>query len=276
MTGDDSRSSFPLDRLPRHIAFIMDGNGRWARARGLQRLLGHENGATSIRRISRFCRSIGISEVTFYALSTENFARRPKTEVSLLLRLLKDFLVSERTELLDNDIRLTHIGHVEKFPPEVLRELEQTERLTREKRGMILRLALNYGGRQEILDGIAALAAEVAAGKLSAAEVRGMGETGFQRYLYDPSMTDPDLLIRTAGEYRLSNFLLWQASYTEIWVTKDLWPDFGVPALQQALTDYCSRERKYGAIHDEASGQGNGSASSSAGTPGKLGSCPIQ
>ena len=272
MSGIGPRISFPKDKLPRHIAFIMDGNGRWARTRGLQRLLGHENGATSLRRITRYCRSIGIPEITFYALSTENFLRRPRTEVSFLLRLLKSFLVSERPELLENDIRLTHIGHVEDFPPDILRELEETEQLTRDKRGMILRLALNYGSRQEILDGIAALAADVESGKISALDVRAMGEAGFQRYLYDPRMADPDLLIRTAGEYRLSNFLLWQASYAEIWVTKELWPDFDVPALEQALSDYCSRERKYGALGESGTSSREGAAASPANAGGQLGS----
>lgn len=234
--------------LPRHIAFIMDGNGRWARSRGLQRLLGHENGATSLRRITRHCRSIGIQQVTFYALSTENFQRRPRNEVSCLLRLLKSFLVSERPELLANNIRLTHIGHPEAFSADVLAELKETERLTRDHTGMILRLALNYGGRQEILDAVTAIATAVAAGTLTLEAVRALGEAGFERYLHDPDMSPPDLLIRTAGEYRLSNFLLWQASYSELWVTRDLWPDFDESRLEEALRDYASRERKYGAI----------------------------
>ncbi len=238
----------PRDKLPRHIAFIMDGNGRWARSRGLKRLLGHENGASSLRRITRYCRAMGIPEITFFALSTENFQRRPRAEVGFLLRLLKSYLVSERSELLDNDIRLKHMGHVEAFPHDVIVELQETERLTRDKTGMILRLALNYGSRQEILDAVATVAREVSEGRLTEERVRELGESGLQRYLYDPEMTDPDLLIRTAGEYRLSNFLLWQSSYTEIWVTRDLWPDFDVPRLEEALCDYCARERKYGAI----------------------------
>lgn len=248
MDDREARVTLPHDKLPRHVAFIMDGNGRWARGRGLQRLLGHENGASSLRRITRFCRSIGIPEITFFALSTENFQRRPRTEVGFLLRLLKSYIISERSELLDNDIRLKVMGHVEAFPEDVLSELEETMRLTRGKTGMVLRLALNYGSRQEILDAIAAVARDVAAGRLTPEQVLSLGEQGFQRYLYDPEMSDPDLLIRTAGEYRLSNFLLWQSSYTEIWVTRDLWPDFDVPRLEEALRDYCSRERKYGGI----------------------------
>lgn len=246
MPFDDSAP--PRGKLPRHIAFIMDGNGRWARTRRLQRLLGHENGAKALRRITRYCRSIGIREITFFALSTENFQRRPRREVSLLTKLLKSYLVSERDELLENQIRLRSIGHIEAFSPGVRAELAETERLTQNCTAMTLRLALNYGGRQEILDAVSTLAAEVCSGRLTPEEVRTLGEQGFRRYLYDPEMSEPDLLIRTAGECRLSNFLLWQCSYTEIWVTENLWPDFDVPLLKEALNDFCSRERKYGAV----------------------------
>jgi undecaprenyl diphosphate synthase len=238
----------------------MDGNGRWARTRRLQRLRGHENGAKSLRRITRYCRSIGIREITFFALSTENFERRPRREVSLLTKLLKSYLVSERDELQENQIRLKSIGHTEAFPPSVRAELAETERLTKNYTAMTLRLALNYGGRQEILDAISTLAAEVQSGRLTAEEVQSLGEQGFRKYLYDSEMSEPDLLIRTAGEYRLSNFLLWQCSYTELWVTEDLWPDFDLPRLKEALHDFCARERKYGAIspvREAAPGEAN-------------------
>ncbi|HVR75760.1 MAG TPA: polyprenyl diphosphate synthase [Planctomycetota bacterium] len=243
-----SRGQPPRHKLPRHIAFIMDGNGRWARTRGFERLRGHETGADSLRRITRYCRSIGIREVTVFALSTENFTRRPRIEVAFLMKLLEDYLIAERPELLENQIRLKSIGRVEAFPPQVRTALEETERLTRDSSAMVLRLALNYGGRQEILDAVASVARDVAAGRLTEAMVRELGERGFQRHFHDPEMSDPDLLIRTAGEYRLSNFLLWQCSYTEVWVTTDLWPDFDVPRLEEALRDFSSRERKYGAI----------------------------
>ncbi|MBI4600970.1 MAG: di-trans,poly-cis-decaprenylcistransferase [Planctomycetes bacterium] len=245
---DGTRVDLPAEKLPRHIAFIMDGNGRWARTRGLPRLLGHENGASSLRRVTRRCRSLGIPEITFFALSTENFQRRPKTEVGFLMKLLKSYLVSEREELLENDIRLKAVGDVEALPADVRAELAETERLTRDRGSMVLRLALNYGARQEILEAVARIAREARAGRLTEEDVRALGERGFRRYLADPEMTDPDLLIRTAGEYRLSNFLLWQCSYTEIWVTQELWPDFDVPQLDEALRAYCSRERKYGAV----------------------------
>jgi undecaprenyl diphosphate synthase len=226
----------------------MDGNGRWARRLGFERLRGHEKGANSLRRITRYCRAMGIPEVTFFALSTENYLRRPRREVNFLLKLLKSYLISERDELTGNDIRLKAIGHMEGFPDDVKKELAETMRLTAEKRGMVLRLALNYGSRQEILESIGKIADDLLAGRIAREEVHSLGERGFKRYLNDPEMSDPDLLIRTAGEFRLSNFLLWQCSYAEIWVTSDLWPDFDVPRLEEALADFCSRERKYGGI----------------------------
>jgi undecaprenyl diphosphate synthase len=238
----------PRDKLPRHIAFIMDGNGRWARGRGLPRLRGHETGATSLRRITRYTRALGIREITFFALSSENFTRRPAREVDVLLRLLSSYLTSERNEMLENDIRLKVIGHVEAFPADLRRLIDETCRATEHGRSMILRLALNYGGQQEILDAAMKIAEEVRAGRLSPDGLRALGLDGFRRYLHDPEMSDPDLLIRTAGEFRISNFLLWQCAYAEIWVTNDLWPAFDIPRLEEALLDYCSRERKFGAL----------------------------
>jgi undecaprenyl diphosphate synthase len=226
----------------------MDGNGRWARRRGEERCHGHELGATALRRITRRCRAIGISEVTFFALSTENFLRRPAREVRFLTWLLRSYLISERSELLDNDIRLKSIGCTEVFPEDVRAELAETERLTVERRGMVLRLALNYGGRQEILEAALRLASDVSSGRLTMEDARALGEEGFRRYLGDPEMSDPDLLIRTGGECRLSNFLLWHSSYSEIWVTERLWPEFDIQDLDDALRHYASRERRYGAL----------------------------
>ena len=240
-TGD--RSS-----LPRHIAFVMDGNGRWARQRGFLRLRGHEEGAKSLRRLTRHCRSIGVEAVTFYALSTENFERRPAAELGFLFRLLKRYLIDERSELLENDIRLKAIGETDALPADVRAELAETERLTALSRGMVLRLALNYGARQEILRAVKRVARQVSSGEIDAAAVEAMGTDDFRRYLWDAEMSDPDLLIRTAGEYRLSSFLLWQVSYAELWVTDALWPDFDVDGLETALTAYAARERKYGAV----------------------------
>ncbi len=238
--------------LPRHVAFIMDGNGRWANRRGLIRLKGHEKGADSLRRITRCARRLGIEEVTFYALSTENFERRPPSEIGFLMRLLRRYLVGERGEMMENGIRLKSIGDVDALEPGVVSELRESERLTSQNQGMVLRLALNYGSRQEILRAVGRVAAAISAGELTCEAARQLREDDFGRYFYDPSMTDPDLLIRTAGEFRLSNFLLWQCSYTEIWTTDALWPEFEVVDFEQALESYVSRERKYGAVGDGA------------------------
>ena len=236
------------DQLPSHIAFIMDGNGRWARQRGWRRLRGHEEGASSLRRITRYCRKIGVAETTFFALSTENYQRRPAEEVRFLMRLLKNYLVDERSELMDNNIRLRTIGDVSTFPASVLRELEETARLTENNDAMILRLALNYGARQEILDVVRRIVADVVDGRLGRDEVEALDDDLFARYLMDPGMGDPDLVIRTAGEYRLSNFLLWQSSYSELFIADELWPEFDVPHLEAAIEAYMGRDRKYGAV----------------------------
>jgi undecaprenyl diphosphate synthase len=244
----DEASGFTGGQLPRHVAFIMDGNGRWARSRGLRRLRGHEEGASSLRRITRRCRALGIGEVTFFALSTENFTRRPRREIAFLMGLLKRYLIEERGELIENGIRLQSIGHVDALPEEVRAELEETERLTARLDRMVLRLALNYGSRQEILDAVHAVVRAVASGQLSLEEALALGEPDFRSYLYDGAMSDPDIVVRTGGECRLSNFLLWQSSYAEIWVTPVLWPDFDVSLLDDALRAYASRTRKYGAV----------------------------
>ncbi len=232
--------------LPRHVALIMDGNGRWARRRGLLRVVGHESGAESLRRITRRSRALGISELTFYALSTENYTRRPRAEVEFLMGLLRRYLIDERDELMTNDIRLRSIGSVEDLPDSVVAELRTTEKLTAENRSMRLRLALNYGGRQEIIAAVNSWLRSRDAGSRI-----GFDEDALRANFYDPEMSDPDLLIRTAGEYRLSNFLLWQCSYSELWVTETLWPDFGVEEFDAALRDFARRERKYGAVGNE-------------------------
>ncbi len=238
----------PVEPLPRHVAFIMDGNGRWARARGFRRLRGHRQGAASLRRITRYCARIGIEEITFYALSTENYARRPRSEVAYLMRLLRQYLIDERGELADGDIRLRAIGRTSELPPDVLAELHRTMELTSSHRGMVLRLALNYGGRGEIIDAVRAMAAEVRDGQRPLEDLEGLTEEMLRERLYDASMTDPDLVVRTAGEARLSNFLLWQAHYAEIYVTDVLWPDFDIEHLDAALRFFAACDRKFGAL----------------------------
>ena len=230
--------------FPEHIAIIMDGNGRWAEERGLRRVFGHREGIASVREITTECARMGVASLTLYAFSVENW-KHPRAEVRYLMRLLRHFLVEERPTLMENAVRLHCIGRLDDLPREVLRELRASEELTRPNRGMRLRLALSYGARTEIADGVRALVADVQRGALAPADI---GEETLRRYLYDPETPDPDLLIRTAGEMRLSNFLLWQASYSELFVSDVCWPEFRAPALLAAMRDYARRVRKFGGL----------------------------
>jgi undecaprenyl diphosphate synthase len=222
----------------------MDGNGRWARERGLPRIMGHRQGAQSVRAVTKACARKGVRQLTLYAFSTENW-KRPASEVSFLMRLLKRFLVQEREEILENNIRFTTIGHEEDLPEPVQAELRETKRLSRDNTGMVLCLALSYGARREIADAARKLALDVKAGKRTA---KSITEEVFAEYLDTAGMPDPDLVIRTAGELRLSNFLLWQASYAEIYVTEVRWPDFREAELDKALAAYARRQRRFGAV----------------------------
>lgn len=226
------------------MAVIMDGNGRWARRQGAPRSRGHTEGAESVRVIIRECARQGVEQLTLYAFSTENW-RRPRVEVQFLMGLLKRFLVSERCELMENNLRLKAIGRLEAIPGYVRKELEKTMGLCRKNTGMIVRLALNYGGRQEIMDAARKIAS---AARRNGQDSDPWTEEGFARFLYDEEMTDPDMLIRTGGEMRLSNFLLWQASYTELWFTKTCWPEFRAAHLRQAFRAYAQRERRFGGL----------------------------
>lgn len=235
--------SFP--RLPRALAVIMDGNGRWAEERGLPRWRGHEVGAESVRAITRECARLGISELTLYAFSTENW-RRPPEEVRLLMELLERYLVGERREIMDNGIVFRAMGELERLPASVRREYEATRDMSAGNGGMVLRLALSYGARRELLHaarGVARLALE-----RGMAAVEALEEDDLRRFLYDPTMLDPDLLIRTAGEMRLSNFLLWQVSYAELHVAEETWPAFREPELHAALRAYAGRVRRFGDV----------------------------
>ena len=230
--------------FPEHIAIIMDGNGRWARGRGLKRVLGHKEGIGSVREITTECARMGVKSLTLYAFSVENW-KRPRTEVTFLMKLLEEFLVKERPTLMQNGVRLRAIGRVESLPEHALARLRETEQLTAPNDGMLLRLALSYGGRAEIADGLKRFARDVQAGKL---DVDAIDEDTFRAYLYDPTTPDPDLLIRTSGEMRISNFLLWQISYSEIYVAQECWPEFRKPQLLAALADYAKRVRKFGGL----------------------------
>ncbi len=233
-----------MSGLPRHVAIIMDGNGRWAKARGLVRIRGHAEGVESVRTITRACARANLEQLTLYAFSEENW-KRPRREVSLLMRLLRRFLIRERDEIMDNGIRLIAIGRLHRLPAEVRKELEKTREMSAGNDGMILNLALSYGGRQEIVDATRRLARRVETGEIGADEIT---EEMFTAHLYQTDAAPPDLLIRTAGEFRVSNFLLWQISYTEIYVTPTCWPAFREAQLELAFDAYRGRQRTFGGL----------------------------
>jgi undecaprenyl diphosphate synthase len=232
------------EQLPRHVAIIMDGNGRWARARGLPRILGHRQGIRSVRAVVEEGCRLGLEQLTLYCLSIENW-KRPPRELKFLLRLLRHFLVVERNELMEQRVRLSMIGRRELLPEEVLEELDRTVAMTSANTGMRLCLAVNYGGRTEIVDAARELAAAVRSGSIALDQI---DESVFASYLTTAGIPDPDLLIRTAGEMRLSNFLLWQVSYAELWITDVLWPDFRGDDLLAACQAFAARERKFGGL----------------------------
>jgi undecaprenyl diphosphate synthase len=233
------------ERMPRHIAAIMDGNGRWARQRGLaDRIRGHEAGIESVREIVRTCGELGISVLTLYAFSVENW-QRPRHEVSALMGLLKRFLRAEVGELTENNVRLVASGRLTDLPEDVQTELASTMAATAGHTGLVLNLALSYGGRAELVDAVRRLAAEVRKGHL---DPDAISESDVAGALYHPELGDPDLLIRTSGEMRVSNFLLWQIAYAEIVVTPVLWPDFRRRDLYAAILEYQKRDRRFGRV----------------------------
>lgn len=229
-------------RLPAHIAIIMDGNGRWAEGKGVSRIEGHVAGLNSVKEIVRSCSELGIGVLTLYAFSTENWAR-PKLEVKALMGLLRRYLRREVEELDKNHVRLKAIGMLEGLPAPVQKELENCMKITSQNDGLILNLALNYGGRADIVEGVRKLAVDFKDGEL---KLEDINEELFSRYLYTSGLPDPELLIRTSGEMRVSNFLLWQISYAEIWVTPIHWPDFNKKHLLEAIVAYQKRERRFG------------------------------
>ncbi len=235
------------DKLPVHIAIIMDGNGRWAKKKLLNRIKGHEKGADTVRMVVRTCREIGISVLTLYAFSTENW-ERPKTEVAALMMLLKKFLISEKKEMTDNNIRLNVIGQKKRLPADVQEEIQRAMNATCVNDGMLLNLALSYGSRAEILRAVRRIAADV---KDGLQDIGHISEDNFASHLYTAGMPDPELLIRTSGEMRISNFLLWQIAYSEIHITQTLWPDFTKEELIRILNDFQSRERRFGRVLEE-------------------------
>ncbi len=231
-------------RFPRHVAVIMDGNGRWARGRGLPRIEGHRAGIKSVREIVTTCRELEIPYLTLYAFSVENW-KRPAAEISALMLLLRNYLWREKKTLLDNGIRLNTIGRIRDLPETVHRSLAKVIDATAGGDHMTLSVALSYGGRADLLDAVNALVAEARAGTLPPGEV---GEEALSARLSTRGLPDPDLLVRTSGEQRVSNFLLWEIAYAELFITPVLWPDFRRRHLYQALLDYQSRERRFGGI----------------------------
>jgi undecaprenyl diphosphate synthase len=236
--------SLDLTRLPRHVAVIMDGNGRWAKSRHLPRVEGHRAGIASVRATVETAARLGLEGLTLYAFSTENW-KRPRLEVLTLMTLLKEYLRRELQTLLDNDIRFRVVGKFEGLDPSVVAALREAMKKTEGGRGMIFNVALNYSGRAELTDVARELAVEVAAGRLRPEEI---DESRISSRLYTAGLPDPDLLIRTSGEMRVSNFLLWQIAYSEIYVTPVLWPEFRCRHFLEALAEFQCRERRYGGI----------------------------
>jgi len=234
--------------LPQHVAIIMDGNGRWAGRRSLKRFLGHQQGAKSVQLVTETASRIGLPWLTLYAFSLENNLRRPRAEVSFLMRLLKTYLESNLQRMMDNNVRMRYIGRTHELPPEVQEKMRWVEETTARNTGTTLTLALNYGGRSELVDAFRGLAVEMKQKQLSADRIT---EEDIHRHLYTARMPDPDLLIRTSGEQRISNFLLWQIAYTEIFVTERYWPDFRGIHLLEAIADFQRRERRYGGIGED-------------------------
>lgn len=239
-----SSVNIDYDRIPKHIAIIMDGNGRWAKAKGLPRSFGHRAGVETIRKIIKECNKIGVKYLTLYAFSTENW-KRPQEEVGALMNLLVEYLKGEFDELNKNGVVINHIGDISKLPKKCVDELVAAYEKTKNNTGVVMNLALNYGGRDEIVLGIKNIINDLQNNRIS---LNSLDEKMFSKYLYTKNMPDPDLVIRPSGEQRLSNFLLWQCAYSEFWYSNINWPDFTEKDLHKAIFDYQNRDRRYGGI----------------------------
>jgi undecaprenyl diphosphate synthase len=238
------RLGLTIEQMPRHIAIIMDGNGRWAQQKGLPRAKGHREGGKTVEKIAQCCVDFGIESLTIYSFSIENW-ERPKSEINTLMHLYAQYLVGIRPTVMKNNVKLIHLGRLTQLPGTVRKELTKTIEITSGNTGMTLALALNYGGRTEIADAAQKIAEKYKNGELSLEDI---DEECISRHLYTVGLADPDLLIRTANEMRISNFLLWQISYSEFHVTKTLWPDFRKTDLEKAILDYAQRDRRFGTI----------------------------
>jgi undecaprenyl diphosphate synthase len=235
---------FPAPVRPKHVAIIMDGNGRWAQQQGLPRIEGHRRGVDTVRMVCETSVELGLDAVTLYCLSSENW-KRPKEEVDFLMLLLEQYLIEERELIMDQGMRLRVIGRRDRLPPSVLTEMDKTLEMSANNRGTQLVLAIDYGGRDELTNAVRQIAQAVASGQLDPAAI---GESTIASRLYTAGLPDPDLLIRTGGEMRISNFLLWQISYCELWVTSKAWPEFAKADFLAAISDYSVRHRRFGGL----------------------------
>lgn len=230
--------------IPKHVAIIMDGNGRWARKRGLPRIVGHRNGMKAVKRTAIAANELGISVLTLYAFSTENW-KRPKEEVDFLMSLPQEFLAIEMDELVEKNVQVRVMGYTQDLPPHTLSAMEEAVERTKNNTGLILNFALNYGSRREIIGGVKDIAHKIQLGEIS---VNDINEELMDDHLLSAGLPDPDLLIRTSGELRLSNFMLWQAAYSELWFTDIYWPEFGSQQLYEAIAEFQRRTRRYGGL----------------------------
>ncbi|MEM1279175.1 MAG: isoprenyl transferase [Cyanobacteria bacterium P01_D01_bin.6] len=237
-------SDLDRDRLPCHVAVIMDGNGRWAQRRGMPRIMGHRQGVDTLKKLLRICKDWGIGALTAYAFSTENWGR-PHAEVDFLMTLFERVLRQELAEMDAEGVRIQFVGNLQSLPTSLQAEIDRAVQLTHKNPGIRFTVATNYGGRQEIVQACQAIAAQVQVGKLAPEDIN---ENLFSHHLYTAGLEDPDLLIRTSGEMRISNFLLWQLAYAELYVTDALWPDFHLGEFHQALSDYQQRHRRFGKV----------------------------
>ncbi|GAK38474.1 isoprenyl transferase [Paenibacillus urinalis] len=246
LNGDDKKELPQLskDNIPKHVAIIMDGNGRWAKRQGLPRIMGHQSGMKAVKRATIAANDLGVEYLTMYAFSTENWTR-PRDEVDFLMRLPVDFLSQELDELIEKNVRVKMMGHEEQLPEHTIKAVKEAIEKTKHNTGMVLNFALNYGSRKEITEAVRLLGLKIEAGELQASEITSelIGE-----HLLTSSLPDPDLLIRTSGELRLSNFMLWQLAYSEMWFTDIYWPEFEKQHLYEAVAEYQQRTRRYGGL----------------------------
>ena len=242
----DLELSVPPEKRPRHVAIIMDGNGRWAQRQSRPRIHGHQRGGKTVRTITEECARINIEQLTLYCLSSENW-KRPQDELEFLMFLLSEYMIQERETMMENNIRLQIIGRRERIPEDVQKEMDKSLEMTAGNTGTCLCLAINYGGRAEIVDAFRQISQRVKDGELDVSEI---SEQMVSDHLYTAGMSDPDLLIRTAGEMRISNYLLWQISYAEMWVTEKMWPEFDIAEFHRAITDFSKRNRRFGGLNN--------------------------